>query len=112
MKKIALFSLVAGVTIFQFCTSSKKATTETAKVTYAKNVHPVIQASCSPCHIEGQGKAKVLNNYSAAKTEIDDILTAINKNPGEKGFMPMRHPKLPDSTIAVFQRWKETGLVE
>ena len=112
MKKLILFVLVASVTVFQFCSSSKKAAAEPAKLTYAKNVHPVIQGSCSPCHIAGQGKAKALNNYAAAKEEINDILTAINKNPGEKGFMPMRHAKLPDSTIALFARWKETGLAE
>jgi hypothetical protein len=112
MKKIVLFGLVALVTAFQFCSSSRKAASESAKVTYAKNVQPVIQASCSPCHIPPQGRAKPLNTYDAAKSHIDSMIVRINRNPDEKGFMPAKHPKLPDSTIAVFEKWRESGLAE
>ncbi len=111
MKKLVLFGLVALGAGFQFCTSTKKAA-ETTKVSYAKNVHPIIQASCAPCHIAGQGKAKALNNFEAAKVEVDDMIVRMKKNPDEKGFMPLRHPKLPDATIAVFEQWKADGLVE
>jgi nitrate/TMAO reductase-like tetraheme cytochrome c subunit len=112
MKKLVLFVLVALVTVFQFCSSSKKAASESLNVTYAKNVQPIIQANCSPCHIPPQGRAKALNSYDAAKTHADEIITRIKKNPEEKGFMPAKHPKLSDSTIAVFERWKESGLTE
>lgn len=112
MKKIILFGFAGLVTIFQFCHSSKKAASESSRVTYNNRVQPIIQANCSPCHIPPQGRAKALNTYDAAKLNIEDILTRVNRNPEDKGFMPMRHPKLPDSTIAVFQKWKETGLAE
>ena len=111
MKKIVLFAFVALVTVFQFCSSSKKAASA-SKVTYANRVQPLIQANCSPCHIPPQGRAKALNTYDAAKANVDEILTRIKRNPEDKGFMPMRHPKLADSTIAVFEKWKETGLAE
>ena len=111
MKKIVLFALVAAVTVFQFCSSSRKAA-EVSKVTYAKNVQPIIQASCSPCHIPPQGRAEALHTYETAKAHIDDMITRMQKAPGDKGFMPMRHPKLPDSTIAIFTKWKEAGLAE
>lgn len=103
---------MAMVTVFQFCSSSKKAAAESMKVSYARNVQPVIQANCSPCHIPPQGRAKALHTYDAAKAEINDMITRIKMNPEEKGFMPMRHPKLPDSTIAIFERWKESGMAE
>ncbi|WP_121353927.1 hypothetical protein [Flavisolibacter nicotianae] len=112
MKKIVLFVLVALVTVFQFCSSSKKAASDSSHITYARNVQPVIQANCSPCHNPPQGRAKPLNSYDAAKAHADEILVRIKKSPEEKGFMPMRHPKLADSTIAVFEKWKETGLAE
>ena len=112
MKKLVLFSFMALGAVFQFCSSSKKAQGAAAKVTYASNVQSVIQANCSPCHIPPQGRVKALNTYAAAKEEVDEIITRINLNPGEKGFMPAKHPKLPDSTIAVFVRWKENGLLE
>jgi hypothetical protein len=113
MKKVVLFSLFAVVvTAFQFCHSTKSAQSAVTRTSYASNVQPIIQANCSPCHIPPQGRAKALNTYDAAKANIDNILTRINRNPDEKGFMPMKHPKLPDSTIAVFARWKEAGLPE
>lgn len=112
MKKSTVLFLLAAAGFLQFCSSSKKLTAETAKVTYAGQVQPIIQANCTPCHVPPQGKAKPLNTYEAVKTNIDEMIVRIKKNPGEKGFMPLRHPKLPDSTIAAFERWKETGLAE
>lgn len=112
MQKLVLFVLVTLVTVFQFCTSSKKAALEKRKVTYAKNVEPIIQASCSPCHIAGKGKSEVLSTYESAKAHADEMIVRVQKNPGEKGFMPLRHPKLPDSTIHVFVKWKEDGLAQ
>lgn len=115
MKKVVLFSLLAVVvTAFQFCHSSKKAqgSATVAKVSYASNVQPIIQGNCSPCHIAGQGRAKALNSYDAAKTNIDDILSRVKRNPEDKGFMPMRHPKLSGETIAVLENWKASGLAE
>lgn len=106
-----LLVMVVSVTVFQFCTSSRKAA-EASKVTYAKNVQPIIQANCSPCHIPPQGRAEALHTYETAKAHIDDMIIRMQKNPGDKGFMPLRHPKLPDSTIAIFTRWKEAGLAE
>jgi len=113
MKKIVLFVLVATVvTAFQFCSSSKKAASDSMKVTYARNVQPVIQANCSPCHIPPQGRAKALNTYDAVKANASEMISRIKRNPDEKGFMPMRHPKLPDSTIAVFEKWRDNGFAE
>ncbi len=92
--------------------SSKKAAAEAKKVSYANHVKPIIQASCSPCHIPPQGRAKALHTFETAKAEADDIIERIKRNPGEKGFMPAKHDKLPEATIAVFEQWKATGLAE
>ena len=116
MKKSILFLVLALGIVFQYCSSPKKvqaaAAPPVAKVTYASNVQPVIQSNCSPCHIPPQGRAKPLNTYDAAKANADDIIARIGRNPEDKGFMPMRHPKLADSTISVFVKWKESGLME
>ena len=108
MRKILLFSLVLLGFLFQYCSSTKKISAA-PKVSYA-SVQQVIMNSCSPCHTGG--KQKSLNNYIAAKDEIDEIITRIQKQPSEKGFMPMKHPKLADSTIQLFVRWKNDGLSE
>ena len=112
MKKLILFSFVGLSAVFQFCSSTKKAQAEAAKVTYTAKVQPLIATNCSPCHIPPQGKVKALNTYEAAKANIDEMITRIQKNPNEKGFMPFKHPKLPDSTINAFVRWKEAGTPE
>jgi hypothetical protein len=112
MKKFVLVGMVGLITVFQFCSSSRQAATEASKVTYVRNVHPIIQANCSPCHIPPQGRAKPLNTYAAASAEVDDMIDRVKRDPTAKGFMPAKHPKLPDSTIAVFEKWKESGLAE
>jgi len=110
MKKLALFLLVFMVAVFQFCSSSKKIQ-EPPKATYAANIQPRIAGNCSPCHV-GQAKSGHLDTYMDAKNKIDDILTRIQKNPTDKGFMPFKHAKLADSTIQVFVKWRNDGLLE
>ncbi len=112
MKKIILISLLSAGTIFQFCSTTKQAQVPVAKVTYAGNVQPLIQNNCSPCHIPPKGNKEALNTYESAKAHIDESITRIKRNPDEKGFMPFKHPKLSDSTINVFVKWKDDGLLE
>jgi hypothetical protein len=113
MKKILVLGLITSTLLLQFCNPAKKAqATKVPVVTYAGNISTIMTANCTPCHFPPQGNKKPLNSYDAAKTNIDEILVRINKNPNEKGFMPMRHPKLSDSTIKVFSQWKADGLLE
>src|SRR6476659_3914463 len=111
MKKLTVFAFLATALVFQFCSGSKKAH-KAPVMTFNANVLPTIEASCSPCHIAGKGNKKTLNNYIAARDNIDDMIHRIQLNPEDKGFMPFKHPKLPDSTIQVFVKWKETGMTE
>jgi hypothetical protein len=111
MRKSGILSVLLMLLVFQYCSTAKKAQTA-PMVTYQANVQPVIQANCAPCHIGPGGKQSALNNYSTAKMAIDDIVSRIQKNPTDRGFMPFKHPKLPDSTIQVFVRWKNDGLLE
>ena len=114
MKKLLILSILSTVVVFQFCTSTRKAAAkQPAKITYLTNVEPLISTHCAPCHIPPKGNKKPLNTYASAKDEIDEMIERIQKNPGERGFMPFRHPtKLPDSTINVFVKWKADGLLE
>jgi hypothetical protein len=112
MKKFLFVFALSLAMIFQFCTGARKARLAASKTTYTNQVQPIIAATCSPCHIPPGGNKKALNTYTAAKENIDSIIVRINKNPNEKGFMPFKHPKLPDSTIQVFVKWKADGLPE
>ncbi len=115
-KQIFTTALLLIVISFQFCNTSKKAqTVSNAKpivsITFEKDIAPLIQNSCSPCHISGKGKKEPLDNYTAATEYIDDIIRRLKKDPAEPGFMPMRHAKLSDSTIQLFVQWKANNLI-
>ena len=115
MKRI--FYSLAAVTMLALlsnCHSSKKAQAAAApKPSYDNGVQTLVVNNCSPCHIPSKGGNKLaLDTYAAVKDNIDDILARIQLEPGQRGFMPMNHPKLSDSTIAVFKQWKDEGTLE
>ncbi|MBX2927499.1 MAG: hypothetical protein KF852_06650 [Saprospiraceae bacterium] len=102
----------------QFCTGTKKvAVTNPAPeplITYTKDIAPVIQARCTPCHFPEQGKKKFLDTYAAVKTNFDDILTRIQLPETDEEFMPFKSKKEPlsDSLILVFKQWKLLSMPE
>jgi hypothetical protein len=114
MRKLLILSgAVLFALAFQFCSGGNTAQkTARSKVTYDGSIKPLMQSNCTPCHFPPDGNKKAYNNYTAVKSDIEEILSRIQKNPGEKGFMPSRHVKLSDSTITVFKQWKTNGLTE
>ena len=109
-----------SVIVFAGCHGNKKAmkeatanaATNPSTVSYAVNVKSIVADHCSPCHIPANGgNKKPLDNYDGLKSSIDDVIRRIELNPGDKGFMPAMHPKLSDSTIAVFKQWRDAGMV-
>ncbi len=114
MRKVSfVIILFTTALFFQYCSSSKKVAAPMADaVTYQKNVMAVIQSSCAPCHIEGKGNKKALDNYASASSVADDMIARVQKNPGEHGFMPLKHDKLSETDILVFVNWKKDGLKE
>lgn len=114
MKKFYILSLLLIAISLQFCGTSKEAAKAKApaKITYAANVEGILKTSCSPCHFPPQGNKEPLNTYASAAKHIDETIRRINLEPGQRGFMPARHPKLADSLIQVFVKWKTDGLIE
>jgi hypothetical protein len=112
MKKLSVLLLLMAPLILQFCSSSKNAAKKHHQFTYTADIQPLLVANCSPCHFPPKGNKKPLDTYAAATANIDDVIARIQKNPGDKGFMPFKHPKLSDSTINAFVQWKTDGLRE
>ena len=114
MKKVFLtiLSLVVLAIVLPFCHSSKKSAKAVPKINYMSDVAPLMTTHCTPCHFPPKGNKLPLNSFTAVSTNIEDILSRINKDPLEKGFMPFKHPKLSDSTIMVFTKWKTDGLLK
>ena len=119
MKKFLIPAGVIGLSVIVFasCHSKKKAMKEPAanaptatSMSYAVNVKSIVATNCSPCHIPAQGgNKKALDTYDALKANIDDVIRRISLNPTDMGFMPFKHEKLSDSTIAVFKQWRDAG---
>ena len=115
MKKISVLLLVvAAVTVFTYCSSSKKAVKVIPKTTYEANVAPIIAATCAPCHFPDKGgRKKPLDSYKSVTAQLDEVLRRIQLNPTDRGFMPDRKPnRMADSSIAVIKKWQADGLLE
>ena len=115
MKKYLLASaMIVLVLALSNCHTKKVVVASPApRLTYENKVQSVIMDNCSPCHIPSKGgNKKAYDNYASASADIDEIIRRIELNPTDRGFMPFRHPKLPDSTIAVFKLWKTDGTPE
>ncbi len=113
MKKVCVLLLLITPFVLQFCSSSKNVAAKTpAALTYTANVKPLMEMNCTPCHFPPKGNKKAYDNYLAVKGDIDQIIDRVNRNPGDRGFMPFKHPKLSDSAINVFVQWKKDGLAE
>lgn len=122
MKKIFILGVVisGSVILFSNCHSTKKSTTEiptttttTPAVSYSSGLKSIVATNCSPCHIpEKGGNKKALDSYDGLKANIDDAIRRIELNPTDMGFMPFKHSKLSDSTIAVFKQWRDAGMPE
>lgn len=114
MKQFFLIALtISSVVVFSNCSSSKKAMAAKAvpAVTYEANIQQLLVGNCSPCHFPAKGGNKLaFDNLETVKSNIDAIITRMERNPGEKGFMPFKRAKLSDSTIMVFKQWKADGL--
>ncbi len=120
MKNIYLSVTVFVVLVFAACSkkiSPAKTVSEPPKIimtTYAVDILPLIQMKCSPCHLPSKGGNKPnFENYISAQKSGAEMVSRIERNPGERGFMPFRQPtKLTVEEIAVFKKWLSDGLLE
>ena len=113
MKKYLILLLLPGLTLLQYCSSSKKAkaAAQTATtINFEDHIKPLVSTNCAPCHTIG--KKSHLIEYKEAVEHADDMVRRISLTTADKDFMPFKHDKLPDSVIAVFAKWKADGLLE
>ncbi|HQW84673.1 MAG TPA: hypothetical protein PK987_09440 [Ferruginibacter sp.] len=115
MKKVFAILCLSAVILFAACAKKNTATktTVTSTTSYAGEVFPLIQVKCSPCHLPSKGGNKTsFENYESTKKHAAEILRRIELEPGQRGFMPMKHDKLSADEIAVFKNWVESGSAE
>ena len=116
MRKLSILAILfAALFILPYCKTSKQAAgKKMPAVTYTADVAPIIADRCTPCHFPETGKKKLLDTYTAVKTNIDDMLMRVQVPKDDPKFMPFKSKKEPlsDSLIMVLKTWKETGMAE
>ena len=88
---------------------------EKAKVTYARDIAPIIQARCLNCHREGQVAPFALADYDQTAKRAKQIVRVTQDRvmppwipaPGQHKFVGERW--LTDRELDLFQTWAETG---
>ncbi|UOU99818.1 hypothetical protein MUU74_07665 [Chryseobacterium daecheongense] len=82
------------------------------KVTYNKDVKPIVEANCIVCHSAGGAASfQPWTSYNQVKTHIDNILDRIQRPNGDPAKMP-QGGALSQTQINTFIKWKADGLVE
>lgn len=116
MKNVFVIAcLFTATLIFAACAKKNTATktaTETT-TTFNSAVSPLLQAKCAPCHFPSKGGNKAsFEDYASTMKHGAEILERIQRNPGERGFMPFKHDKLSAEEIALVKNWVDGGMKE
>ncbi|MBC7528017.1 MAG: hypothetical protein H7308_10755 [Chthonomonadaceae bacterium] len=88
------------------------------KVTFARDVAPILYKNCTPCHREGEVAPFSLKTYTDAKKRSRQIAEITQKRvmppwSAVHGYGSFRDERrLTDPEIAVLKRWADTGASE
>jgi hypothetical protein len=112
-KTLIVMAGMVSLVAFQNCSSSKKASkAKVATVSFEKEVLPIMQASCTPCHFPPDGKKAPLNTYDAVTMHIDDVIARVKVPATDPKFMPFKSkkPALTTDQIALLEEWKKQNM--
>ncbi len=114
MRKILfLVAVVFSVVFLQNCKSAKTDNYVAPKtLSYNKDIVPIMQTSCTPCHFPPEGKKEALNNYETVRVNIDEIIARVKLAHDDRKFMPFKSkkPVLNDSLIVVLETWQKQNM--
>jgi len=82
-------------------------------VTYTSDIKPLIDKSCTPCHVPSKGGFKAnFDNYDSSKKYIDAMIVRVQLSATDPKFMPFKSkkPALTADEIALLKNWKNGGL--
>jgi hypothetical protein len=115
MRRILFFvAALFLVSFLQNCKSAKDKYVAPTAITYTKDVAPIIQTSCTPCHFPPEGKKEALNTYETVKDNIAEIIETVQLPKENHRFMPFKSkkPPLTESQIAVLVTWQKDGMLK
>ena len=116
MRKI-LFSVIVifFVNFLQNCKSAKTSSYQTpTTLSYNKDIVPILQTSCTPCHFPPDGRKEPLNSYETVKNNIVAVIERVKLPKEDIKFMPFKSkkPALNDSLIAILETWQKQNMPE
>jgi len=112
MKTKILALLVCSAFLFLNSCTEDEEPDPVVKVTFVKDVKPILTTSCAPCHMAGGANPNRWDDYTVAKGKITVILDRVQRDPSATGFMPKGGTKLSDASIVTLKKWVTDGLLE
>jgi hypothetical protein len=114
MKKTSLFfACVTALAVTMIGCKKEEAAPVVPKVTFDKDIKPIIVANCGPCHLTGGTQANKWENYAETKAKVASILDRIQRMPTAAGFMPRgKTAAIPTASIDLIKQWQTDGLLE
>jgi hypothetical protein len=111
MKRLALASLLIGMTVF--AVSMRAAVEESAPVTFHKDVLPILQKNCQSCHRPGEIAPMSFLTYGETKPWAKAIKAAVLTRQMPPWFAdPANDRTLSEATIKTLVAWADGGSVE
>ncbi len=84
-------------------------------VTY-QNIQPIVSQNCIVCHSNPpqNGAPMSLEVFVNVKEAVLNrgLIDRISRSEGADGLMPLGGPRLPQSSIDLFIKWNDDGLLE
>lgn len=87
--------------------SCKAPGSQCEKVTFEKQIKPILSGKCVSCHFTPEPFDKV----EVAKVKIDEIIRRVYLDEGNPYHMPKNKSSLPLEEKKLFEDWKEDGLI-
>ena len=79
-------------------------------ITFSNQIQSLFQSKCAGCHTSGP--QTIYTDYTNASQNISLILTRIQLNPSDAGFMPRGGNSLSNEEIELIKQWQANGLPE
>lgn len=87
---------------------------DTTKLSYKKDIVPIMRNSCAPCHFPPDGRVEPLDTYEAVQNNIAAVLERIKLPKDHRKFMPYQNkkPAVSDSLVVVIENWLKQNMPE
>lgn len=118
VSKLLMLMILFSFTMY--CTSAQSSTLTEAQlksgdyVSYDKDLYPIMQRSCTPCHFPERGRKQMLDSYDNTKDFIKDIIARISLPEDNDKYMPFKKKRqgLSSDEVQLFKTWLAQGMME